>query len=85
MAQQVVLLCFSVDILQENRGRLDQLNVDIPVVEIQNPYEMLHHVVLAKYVEVVAFVLLGEDHVLSQSPNNLNIEMLIAFRNFNDV
>ena len=65
MAQQVVLLCFSVDILQENRGRLDQLNVDIPVVEIQNPYEMLHHVVLAKYVEVVAFVLLGEDHVLS--------------------
>lgn len=58
MAQYVVALGLLRDILKENGGGLNELDVDVSVVQIQNADEMLQHIVLAEKVKICTLVLL---------------------------
>lgn len=52
MTQNIVSLRLLRNILQEDTGCLNQLDIDIPIVEVQDTNEMLHHVLLTKQIKV---------------------------------
>ena len=57
---------------------MDQLDVDVSVVHLQDPDEVLHHIVLTKQIKISSLVLFREDDILRQVPDDLNQEMLIG-------
>lgn len=65
------------DVLQKDARGLDKLQVHVPVVEMQNAREVLHHILLAKQVEIRSPVLLRKDNVLSQIPDHFDVELLV--------
>ena len=78
--EDILLTSFGLlrNILEENRGSLDQLDVDVSVVHLQDPDEVLHHIVLTKQIKISSLVLFREDDILRQVPDDLNQEMLIG-------
>lgn len=65
------------DVLQKDARGLDKLQVHVPVVEMQNAREVLHHILLAKQVEIRSPVLFRKDDVLSQIPDHFDVELLV--------
>ena len=48
MTQNVVSFGLLRNILQEDAGCLNQLDINIPIIVIQNTYEVFHHVFFTK-------------------------------------
>ena len=71
-------------VLQKYARGLNQLQVHVPIVEIKNAREMLHHVFLAKKIEVGSAILLRENDILGQITNDLDVELLILVVDFRD-
>lgn len=65
------------DVLQKDARGLDKLQVHVPIIEMQNAREVLHHILLAKQVEIRSPVLLRKDDVLSQIPDHFDVELLV--------
>ena len=76
----LTLLLLSLDVLQEDARGLDQLDVDQPVVEVQNALKRLEHVLLDQVVQKVLVELLRVDGVLRDVPNDLHHHLLVALR-----
>jgi hypothetical protein len=72
------------NVLQEDARRLYQLQVDVPIVEIHDAGEVLHHVLLAEEIEVRAAILLGEDDVLCQVSDHFHVELLVLVVDLGD-
>lgn len=83
-SSELTALGLSRNVLQEDARRLDQLEVHVPVVQIQDASEVLHHVLLAKQIEVGTPILLREDYVLGKVPDHFDVELLVLVVDLRD-
>ena len=63
---------------------MNELEIDIAIVEVEDAREVLHHVLLAKQVEVGPPVLLRKNNVLRQIPYHFHVELLVLVVYFAD-
>ena len=64
--------------MEQNAGRLDELDVDQPVVLVQNLRKVLEHVLLNQVVHEVPIELFGVDRVFGDVSNDLHHHLLVA-------
>lgn len=77
MTQNVIPLCLLRNILQKNACSLYQLNINISIIQFENPNKMFHHAFFTEKIEVGFFVLLRPNNILSHISYNFNQKMLV--------